>query len=44
MCVPESLFDRVERKEPAWVPWYTMHKIISGVTACLLSLRIQKGV
>lgn len=30
---PEALFDRVERKEPAWVPWYTMHKIISGVTA-----------
>ncbi len=29
----EELFDRVERKEPAWVPWYTMHKIIAGITA-----------
>lgn len=27
----EVLFDRVERGEPAWVPWYTMHKIISGL-------------
>ena len=27
----ESLFDNVENKKPAWVPWYTMHKIISGL-------------
>jgi len=27
----EVLFDRVENQEPAWVPWYTMHKIISGL-------------
>ena len=28
---PEELFDRVERGEPAWVPWYTMHKILAGL-------------
>ncbi len=28
---PEELFDRLERGEPAWVPWYTMHKVISGL-------------
>lgn len=27
----ETLFDNVENKKPAWVPWYTMHKIISGL-------------
>lgn len=27
----ERLFDNVENKKPAWVPWYTMHKIISGL-------------
>ncbi|WP_172194056.1 beta-L-arabinofuranosidase domain-containing protein [Saccharibacillus qingshengii] len=30
---PEELFDRIERKQPAWVPWYTMHKIVAGLTA-----------
>ena len=30
---PEELFDRLERGEPAWVPWYTMHKVISGLLA-----------
>lgn len=29
----ERLFDNVENKQPAWVPWYTMHKIIAGLTA-----------
>ncbi len=28
---PEEIFDRVEQKQPAWVPWYTMHKILSGL-------------
>ena len=28
---PEELFDRLERGEPAWVPWYTMHKILAGL-------------
>lgn len=27
----EELFDRIEQKKPAWVPWYTMHKIIAGL-------------
>ena len=30
---PETLFDNVEKSQPAWVPWYTMHKIISGLIA-----------
>lgn len=30
---PEQLFDNVENKQPAWVPWYTMHKIIAGLIA-----------
>ncbi|AOZ92650.1 glycoside hydrolase family 127 protein [Paenibacillus crassostreae] len=28
---PETLFDNVEKRKPAWVPWYTMHKIIAGL-------------
>jgi len=28
---PEEIFDRVERGEPAWVPWYTMHKVLAGL-------------
>ncbi|GAA0376323.1 glycoside hydrolase family 127 protein [Paenibacillus motobuensis] len=30
---PEVLFDNVENQKPAWVPWYTMHKIIAGLIA-----------
>ena len=30
---PEEFFDCVENNKPAWVPWYTMHKIISGLIA-----------
>lgn len=30
---PEEQFDRLERKEEAWVPWYTLHKILAGITA-----------
>lgn len=30
-AAPEDIFDRVERGEPAWVPWYTMHKVIAGL-------------
>lgn len=34
----EELFHRVERKEPVWVPWYTMHKIVAGlVSVCTLT-------
>ncbi|MDQ0110692.1 glycoside hydrolase family 127 protein [Paenibacillus harenae] len=28
---PEKLIDNVENRQPAWVPWYTMHKIIAGL-------------
>lgn len=28
-----EIFDRVEQRKPAWVPWYTMHKILSGLIA-----------
>ncbi len=28
---PEELFDKIERGEQAWVPWYTMHKVIAGL-------------
>lgn len=27
----EEIFDRVESGKPAWVPWYTMHKIFEGL-------------
>ena len=27
----EEIFDRVEQNQPAWVPWYTLHKILSGL-------------
>ncbi len=30
----EQLFDNVETNQPCWVPWYTMDKIIAGLTAC----------
>lgn len=30
---PEEIFDRVEKHQPAWVPWYTMHKILAGLVA-----------
>lgn len=30
---PKELFDRVEKKQPVWVPWYTMHKIMEGLIA-----------
>ncbi len=29
----EEIFDRVEQHQPAWVPWYTFHKILSGFLA-----------
>ena len=40
---PEVLFDNVEQEKPAWVPWYTMHKIISGITAAWKYTGIQKA-
>ena len=28
---PESFFDRVERSQPVWAPYYTLHKIMAGL-------------
>ncbi|GGN97002.1 beta-L-arabinofuranosidase domain-containing protein [Saccharibacillus kuerlensis] len=41
---PEELFDRVERRQPAWVPWYTMHKIVAGLTAAFENAGSQKAL
>ncbi len=29
---PESLFDRVDIRAPVWAPYYTLHKLIAGLT------------
>ncbi len=36
---PEELFDRVERSERVWAPYYTIHKIMNG----LLDVRTLTG-
>ncbi len=41
---PETLFDNVENKKPAWVPWYTMDKIIAGLTAAYRLAGIEKAL
>src|SRR5437899_513359 len=28
---PEELFDRVEKRQPVWAPYYTIHKIMAGL-------------
>ncbi|HEY2975557.1 MAG TPA: beta-L-arabinofuranosidase domain-containing protein [Pyrinomonadaceae bacterium] len=28
---PESFFDKVDRREPVWAPYYTLHKIMAGL-------------
>ena len=28
---PESFIDRVEKRQPVWAPWYTLHKIYAGL-------------
>lgn len=28
---PTEFLDRVERGQPVWVPWYTIHKILAGL-------------
>ena len=42
----ETLFNNVEQKKPAWVPWYTMHKLLAGLfsAATLAGLEIAKEV
>ena len=41
---PETLFDNVENKKPAWVPWYTMDKIISGLTVSYTLAGIENAL
>ncbi len=41
---PEILFDNVENKKPCWVPWYTMDKIIAGLTAAYVLAGIDKAL
>lgn len=31
MAFPESFFDRLERGEPVWAPYYTFHKLLAGM-------------
>jgi hypothetical protein len=39
----EEIFDRVENLQPAWVPWYTMHKILSGLIAVYQYTALQEA-
>lgn len=39
----EELFDWVEDKKPAWVPWYTMHKLLSGLVSVCKYTENKKG-
>ncbi len=41
---PETLFNNVENKKPCWVPWYTMDKIIAGLTAAYVLAGIDKAL
>ena len=36
---PTELFDRLDRREKVWVPFYTLHKIMAG----LLDMKTQAG-
>ena len=40
---PEDLFDKIERGEQAWVPWYTLHKVMTGlISAYLISAKLPR--
>ena len=41
---PEEYFDRVENRKPIWVPWYTMHKILSGLISVYKLARIETAL
>ncbi|HWA25150.1 MAG TPA: beta-L-arabinofuranosidase domain-containing protein [Lacunisphaera sp.] len=28
---PESFFDRLEKRQDVWAPWYTLHKLLAGL-------------
>jgi hypothetical protein len=39
---PESLIDRVERRQPVWAPYYTLHKISPGCRLCTCTATIAR--
>lgn len=39
----EEIFDRVENKKPAWVPWYTMHKILEGLISAYVYTKNEEA-
>ena len=47
---PESFFDRLEKRERVWAPYYTLHKILAGildvhrVTGDPVALEIARGI
>lgn len=41
---PEEFFDRVENQKPVWVPWYTIHKILSGLLAVYKHAQIKEAL
>ncbi len=41
---PEEFFDRVENRKPIWVPWYTMHKIITGLISVYKLAKIETAL
>ncbi|HEX3021395.1 MAG TPA: beta-L-arabinofuranosidase domain-containing protein [Lachnospiraceae bacterium] len=40
----EEIFDRVENRKPAWVPWYTMHKILAGLISVCKHTGIKQAL
>jgi DUF1680 family protein len=47
---PESFFDRLEKRERVWAPYYTLHKILAGildvhsVTGDPTALEVARGI
>lgn len=41
---PVELLDRIERNVNAWAPWYTMHKIITGISAVYRATGYEKAL
>ncbi|MFV0342704.1 MAG: beta-L-arabinofuranosidase domain-containing protein [Anaerocolumna sp.] len=37
----EEIFDRVENRKPAWVPWYTMHKVLAGLVSIYHATKLE---
>ncbi len=41
---PESFIERVEKLQPVWVPWYTIHKIYAGLVDMYLLCGNQQAL